>query len=174
LRLWALAAAGIGVPDLGRRTSCARSGDYGNGRRRRTKSSGRGALDHRSHSLQPVSAARRTPRTRASPTAQPIVAAAPSAELMTTAAAAAPRIYWLTTEFFPPETGGTGMIASRLTQGLAERGLDIHVITRQTLPHSAAQELVGKVQVRRLNPAGRMKGVGWRAFPSMLGFMVRF
>ena len=92
---------------------------------------------------------------------------------MTAAVAAAPRVYWLTTEYFPPETGGTGMIAARLTQGLAERGVDIQVITRQTLPHCAAQEVVGKVRVRRINPAGRMKGAGWRAFPALLGFIVR-
>jgi glycosyltransferase involved in cell wall biosynthesis len=92
---------------------------------------------------------------------------------MITTAAPAPRIYWLTTEFFPPETGGTGMIAARLAQGLAERGLDIQVITRQTLPHCAARELVGKVRVRRINPAGRMKGVGWRAFPAMIGYVAR-
>jgi len=65
------------------------------------------------------------------------------------------------------------MIASRLSQGLAERGLDIHVFTRQTLPRCAARELVGKVQVRRINPAGSMKGAGWRAFPMMFGFISR-
>jgi glycosyltransferase involved in cell wall biosynthesis len=90
-----------------------------------------------------------------------------------TAATTAPRVYWLTTEYFPPETGGTGMIAARLTQGLAERGVDVHVITRQTLPHCAARELVGKVSVRRINPAGRMKGAGWRAFPALLGYIAR-
>ncbi len=37
----------------------------------------------------------------------------------------------------------------------------------------AAHELVGKVQVRRINPAGGMKGAGWRAFPIMLGFIAR-
>jgi hypothetical protein len=84
-----------------------------------------------------------------------------------------PRIYWLTTEFFPPETGGTGMIAARLSQGLAERGFSVHVITRQVVPQCAAQEFVGKVQVRRINPAGRMKGAGWRAFPTMVGFIAR-
>jgi glycosyltransferase involved in cell wall biosynthesis len=92
---------------------------------------------------------------------------------VTTATTAPPRIYWLTSEFFPPETGGTGMIASRLSEGLAERGLDIHVLTRQTLPRCAARELVGKVQVRRINPAGSMKGAGWRAFPSMFAFISR-
>lgn len=92
---------------------------------------------------------------------------------MTTATTAVPRIYWLTTEFFPPETGGTGMIAARLSQGLAERGFSVQVITRQTVPHCAAQESVGKVQVRRINPAGGMKGAGWRAFPAMLGFIAR-
>jgi hypothetical protein len=44
---------------------------------------------------------------------------------MTTNATPALRIYWLTTEFFPPETGRTGMIAARLAQGLAERGVGI-------------------------------------------------
>jgi glycosyltransferase involved in cell wall biosynthesis len=83
------------------------------------------------------------------------------------------RIYWLTTEFFPPETGGTGIIASRLAQGLAERNLAIQVITRQTLPHSASSEHIGQLKVRRIRPAGRMKGVGWRAFPAMLGFIAR-
>jgi glycosyltransferase involved in cell wall biosynthesis len=92
---------------------------------------------------------------------------------VTTATTAPPRIYWLTSEFFPPETGGTGMIASRLSEGLAERGLDIHVLTRQTLPRCAAQEWVGKVQVRRINPAGSMKGAGWRAFPRMFAFISR-
>lgn len=85
----------------------------------------------------------------------------------------APRVCWLTTEFYPPETGGTGMIASRLTRGLSERGLDVHVVTRQLLPRGAAREFVGKVRVSRIEPAGRMKGAGWRAFPAMLEFIVR-
>jgi glycosyltransferase involved in cell wall biosynthesis len=84
-----------------------------------------------------------------------------------------PRIYWLTTEFFPPETGGTGIIAARLAQGLAERDAAIQVITRQTVPPSAARERIGRLTVRRIRPAGRMKGVGWRAFPAMLGYLVR-
>jgi glycosyltransferase involved in cell wall biosynthesis len=84
-----------------------------------------------------------------------------------------PRVYWLTTEFFPPETGGTGVIAARLTQGLGERNLPIQVITRQTLPHSAVREQIGRIQVRRIRPAGRMKGVGWRALPAMLGYIAR-
>lgn len=87
--------------------------------------------------------------------------------------AAAPRVYWLTTEFFPPETGGTGIIAGRLSQGLAERGLDIRIFTRQTMPRHPACELVGKVHVRRLDPPGRSKGAGWRALPLMIGFITR-
>jgi glycosyltransferase involved in cell wall biosynthesis len=84
-----------------------------------------------------------------------------------------PRLLWLTTEFYPPETGGTGMIAGRLAQGLAERGVEVRVFTRQTLPRAAPAELVGRVSVRRLNPAGGMKGAGWRALPAMLGFILR-
>ena len=90
-----------------------------------------------------------------------------------TSAAAGPRIYWLTTEFFPPETGGTGIIASRLAQGLAERELSVQVITRQTVPHSALRERIGRLAVRRIGPAGRMKGVGWRALPAMAGYIAR-
>jgi glycosyltransferase involved in cell wall biosynthesis len=90
-----------------------------------------------------------------------------------TTSGAAPRICWLTTEFFPPETGGTGMIASRLTRGLSERGIDVHVVTRQLLPRCPSQEWVGKVRISRINPAGRMKGAGWRAFPAMLEFIAR-
>jgi glycosyltransferase involved in cell wall biosynthesis len=79
-----------------------------------------------------------------------------------------PRICWLTTEFFPPQMGGTGVITARLAQALAERGVEVRVITRQTVPPSAAEEQIGKVWVRRLRPAGLMKGVGWRAIPAML------
>jgi glycosyltransferase involved in cell wall biosynthesis len=84
-----------------------------------------------------------------------------------------PRIYWLTTEFFPPETGGTGMIAARLAHGLGERGLGVQIITRQVLPPSARSESIGTIQVRRVDPPGRMKGAGWRAVPAMLSFIVR-
>lgn len=86
---------------------------------------------------------------------------------------AGPRIYWLTTEFYPPETGGTGMIAARLAHGLGERGLGVQIITRQVLPPSARSESIGTIQVRRVDPPGRMKGAGWRAVPAMLSFIVR-
>jgi glycosyltransferase involved in cell wall biosynthesis len=85
----------------------------------------------------------------------------------------APRVYWLTTEFFPPETGGTGMIASILTRALAERGTAIRVITRQVVPPYPTRERVGALELQRLRPAGRMKGAGWRALPVMLAFIVR-
>lgn len=92
---------------------------------------------------------------------------------MNVVASTSPRIYWLTTEFFPPETGGTGIIAARLAQGLAERNVAVQVITRQTVPASAARERIGRLTVRRIRPAGRMKGVGWLAVPAMLGYLVR-
>ena len=84
-----------------------------------------------------------------------------------------PRVYWLTEEFFPPERGGTGVIASRVAQGLAKRGAVIQVITRQTLPPCAEREVVGNVRVRRISPPGRLKGVGWRAVPAMFSYMAR-
>jgi glycosyltransferase involved in cell wall biosynthesis len=84
-----------------------------------------------------------------------------------------PRICWLTTEFFPPQMGGTGVITARLAQALAERGFKVQVITRQTIPPWAAEEQIGKVLVRRLRPAGLMKGVGWRAIPAMLIYITK-
>ncbi len=84
----------------------------------------------------------------------------------------APRVYWLTEEY-PPETGGTGVIAARLCEGLAARGIETRVITRQTRPARAREEWLNGVHVRRIQPAGRMKGVGWRAVPAMLGYLAR-
>jgi glycosyltransferase involved in cell wall biosynthesis len=84
-----------------------------------------------------------------------------------------PRVYWLTSEFFPPQMGGTGIITGRLADGLAERGCDVQVVTRQTEPPSPAWETIRKVRVRRLLPAGLMKGVGWRAIPAMTSFLAR-
>jgi glycosyltransferase involved in cell wall biosynthesis len=92
---------------------------------------------------------------------------------MSVDAAAPLRILWLTSEYFPPETGGTGMVAGRLTRGLAAAGADVRVATRQVLPRCAKEETVGGVRVRRLDPPGLMKGAGWRAFPAMLSFIAR-
>jgi glycosyltransferase involved in cell wall biosynthesis len=92
---------------------------------------------------------------------------------MTTGAGAGLRVYWLTSEFSPPELGGTGVMAACLSRGLSERGVAVQVITRQTLPRCARSERIGKVQVRRIRPAGRMKGAGWTAFPVMLAYLVR-
>ena len=82
-----------------------------------------------------------------------------------------PRIFWLTTEFFPPQTGGTGVIASRLAQALAGRGVPVQIITRQTLPRSAVRERIGDLQVKRVGPAGLSKGAGWRAIAPMLAYL---
>jgi glycosyltransferase involved in cell wall biosynthesis len=84
-----------------------------------------------------------------------------------------PRLCWLTTEFFPPEMGGTGIITARLAEGLAQRALDIQVITRQSLPPCAPREAIGRVLVHRIAPSGRAKGAGWRALPTMLAFLAR-
>ncbi len=84
-----------------------------------------------------------------------------------------PRVFWLTTEFFPPQTGGTGVITARLAHALADRGVPVQVITRQTLPRCAAREQAGKLQVSRIGPAGLIKGAGWRAVPAMFAYLVR-
>lgn len=86
--------------------------------------------------------------------------------------ASRPRIYWLTEEF-PPETGGTGLVAAAISTGLAQRALDVQVVTRQTRPPSAEWEYIDQVYVRRISPAGRVKGAGWRALPVMLSYLTR-
>jgi glycosyltransferase involved in cell wall biosynthesis len=83
-----------------------------------------------------------------------------------------PRVLWLTSEFYPPEMGGTGVISARLTAALAERALEVQVVTRQTVPPAPRQEHIGRVNVRRIRPGGRMKGVGIRAFPVMLAYVL--
>ncbi|HEY3785401.1 MAG TPA: glycosyltransferase family 4 protein [Steroidobacteraceae bacterium] len=84
-----------------------------------------------------------------------------------------PRVYWLTEEFFPPEMGGTGVMAARLSQGIAARDIPTVVITRQTRPPSPETEQIERVFVRRISPGGRMKGAGWKALPVMIGFLIR-
>src|SRR6516162_2578769 len=69
--------------------------------------------------------------------------------------------------------GGTGVIAARLAHALAERGVQLQVITRQTLPRCAVREQVGRLHVQRIGPAGLMKGVGWRAVPAMCTYLGR-
>jgi glycosyltransferase involved in cell wall biosynthesis len=85
----------------------------------------------------------------------------------------APVVYWLTEAFFPPLVGGQELIASYLAQGLHARGLQVQVITRQTLPASPARENIQGVAVRRINPPGMLKGKGFGAILPVLGFMVR-
>jgi glycosyltransferase involved in cell wall biosynthesis len=83
-----------------------------------------------------------------------------------------PRVYWLTEEF-PPETGGTGLVASAVSKGIAQRNVEVHVVTRQTYPANPEREYDDGVDVRRIRPAGRLKGAGWRALPAMLAYLAR-
>ena len=82
------------------------------------------------------------------------------------------RVYWLTEEF-PPEVGGTGLVAATLAKGFAANGFETLVITRQTRPPSPVRETYDGISVRRVRPAGSMKGAGWRALPMMLGYILR-
>jgi glycosyltransferase involved in cell wall biosynthesis len=82
------------------------------------------------------------------------------------------RVIWITDEF-PPEHGGTGAIAYQLSNGLAQQGVAVQVITRQTVPPSPLEERCAAVSVRRLPPAGLLKGAGWRALPLLTGYVVR-
>jgi glycosyltransferase involved in cell wall biosynthesis len=84
-----------------------------------------------------------------------------------------PRIYWLTDEFYPPEIGGTGVIAANLAQGLARCGVETYVVTRQTRPPCARHERIADVDVRRIEPAGRLKGAGWRALPLLAFYLLK-
>lgn len=85
----------------------------------------------------------------------------------------APRILWLTEEFYPPQVGGVELMVARLSAEFANIGLDARVITRQTDPPSASVERIGAVRVRRLAPGGVLKGTGWRAALPLLAFYAR-
>jgi glycosyltransferase involved in cell wall biosynthesis len=85
---------------------------------------------------------------------------------------AAPVVYWLTEAFFPPLVGGQELIAAHLAQGLHGRGFHVRVITRQTVPPSPADETIDGVEVRRVNPAGMLKGKGFAALVPVLGFLL--
>ena len=89
------------------------------------------------------------------------------------AAAAAPRIYYLTEEFYPPQIGGVELMVSYLSHGLAARGISTQVITRQPSPPVLPEETIGRVRVRRIRPGGQMKGIGWRALPAVLSYLWR-
>lgn len=82
-----------------------------------------------------------------------------------------PRIYWLTEEF-PPETGGTGMVAARISRALASH-VPVCVVTRQLRPALPAHDHFGEARVRRIRPAGVLKGVGWRALPALGFYLAR-
>jgi glycosyltransferase involved in cell wall biosynthesis len=81
-------------------------------------------------------------------------------------------VYWLTEEF-PPEVGGTGLVAAAISRGLVARNIAVQVVTRQTRPPCAPREQIDNVRVRRIAPAGHLKGVGWRALPAMFSYLVR-
>jgi len=83
------------------------------------------------------------------------------------------RVYWLTEAFFPPIVGGQELFAAQLARSLATRGHRVSVITRQAVPQAPAEETIGLVHVRRIPPAGILKGKGWRAAVPLVGFLLR-
>jgi glycosyltransferase involved in cell wall biosynthesis len=83
------------------------------------------------------------------------------------------RVYWLTEAFYPPIVGGQELFAARVVAALAARGHHMSVITRQTVPSAPVSEMVGPVHVRRIEPAGILKGKGWRAVWPLLCYLWR-
>jgi glycosyltransferase involved in cell wall biosynthesis len=83
------------------------------------------------------------------------------------------RIYWLTEAFYPPIVGGQELFVARVAQALSDRGHEVTVITRQVAQRAVASEKVGSVRVRRIEPAGILKGKGWRAVMPLLSYLWR-
>lgn len=83
------------------------------------------------------------------------------------------RVYWLTEAFYPPIVGGQELFVARVARSLAERGHIVSVITRQSVPSAPFAETIGPVHVRRIAPAGILKGKGWRAVLPLLSFLAR-
>lgn len=84
-----------------------------------------------------------------------------------------PRIWWITETFFPPIVGGQELFAHSLTQGLAKKGAVVAVITRQTVPSCREEEWLNDVLVRRISPAGFLKGQGWKAVFPLLRYLFK-
>lgn len=82
-------------------------------------------------------------------------------------------VFWLTEAFYPPIIGGQELFAGQIVQALSARGMRVEVVTRQTVPHSPNAELIGTVPVRRIAPAGNLKGKAWRAVLPILGYLLR-
>jgi glycosyltransferase involved in cell wall biosynthesis len=89
---------------------------------------------------------------------------------MQASTAPAPRVYWLTEAFFPPLIGGQELTVAYLSRALVMRGIDVRVITRQTVPPCAAEETLQDVEVRRINPPGLLKRKGMPAIAPLLTF----
>jgi len=83
-----------------------------------------------------------------------------------------PRVYWFTEEA-PPDTGGTGLVAAVIAEGLVRAGVPTDLIARQTRPPRPPLEWYGPVRVRRTRPGGHLKGTGWRALPTLLFYLLR-
>jgi glycosyltransferase involved in cell wall biosynthesis len=83
------------------------------------------------------------------------------------------KVYWLTEAFYPPIVGGQELIAAQLVEALSQQGVQVNVITRQTLPRVAPSERIGGVVVRRIEPAGMLKGKGWRAVFPLFAYLIR-
>ncbi len=83
------------------------------------------------------------------------------------------RVVWLTEAFYPPIVGGQELFAAHLVRSLAARGHRVSVITRQTEPPAPVEEMIGAVHVRRIRPAGILKGKGWRAMLPLASYLLR-
>jgi glycosyltransferase involved in cell wall biosynthesis len=92
---------------------------------------------------------------------------------MQASTAPTPRVYWLTEAFFPPLIGGQELTVAYLSRALVMRGIEVRVITRQTVPPCAPEETLQGVEVRRINPPGLLKGKGMRAIAPLLSFYAR-
>src|SRR5262245_456795 len=84
-----------------------------------------------------------------------------------------PRLCFLTETFYPTIGDGTAVHAYQLARALSSKGFQLLVFARQTDPPSPEIEHVGKIEIRRILPQGRLKGKGWRALAPLLLFVSR-
>jgi glycosyltransferase involved in cell wall biosynthesis len=61
----------------------------------------------------------------------------------------------------------------QLASGLSSKGFELLVFARQTDPPSPEIERVGKIEIRRILPKGRLKGKGWKALGPLLLFLTK-
>ena len=77
------------------------------------------------------------------------------------------------TEIYLPARGGAQVHGYELAEAIFRKGSEVFVITRKIYSNSRTLEKIGNVTVRRISPAGPLRGKGWKAFFPILVLLIK-